>query len=139
MISVRYAVFATALIFLAVAASAQRGKVFTNEDIARPARSQPAAREAAEEQQQPAATESAQAAPAATEQLTGPRAELKRVLELQGTFRDSLEVYSEKMDQETNPARRDRLDRMVACLSTLLQQNQAYINELAATPAITPE
>ncbi|MCZ6489888.1 MAG: hypothetical protein O7A06_05100 [Acidobacteria bacterium] len=134
MISVRYAVLATALLFLAVAASAQRGKVFTNEDMSRSRPSRPAAREAAaEQQQQPAAAESAQAAPAATEQLTGPQAELKKALELQGTFRDSLEVYFEKMDRETDPARRDRWDRMVACLSTLLQQNQAYINELQAS------
>ncbi len=130
MISVRYAVLATALLFLAVAASAQRGKVFTNEDVARPSQSQPAAREAAAERQQPAAAEAAQAAPAATEQLTGPQAELQRALELQGTFRDSLEVYFEKMDRETDPARHDRWNRMVTCLSTLLQQNQAYINEL---------
>ncbi|MCH8269014.1 MAG: hypothetical protein IH846_16020 [Acidobacteria bacterium] len=134
MISVRYALLATALLFLAVAASAQRGKVFTNEDVSRSRPSRPAAREAAaEQQQQPAAAESAQAAPAATEQLTGPQAELKKALELQGTFRDSLEVYFEKMDRETDPARRDRWDRMVACLSTLLQQNQAYINELQAS------
>ncbi|MCH7979274.1 MAG: hypothetical protein IH935_09900 [Acidobacteria bacterium] len=134
MISVRYAVLATALLFLAVAASAQRGKVFTNEDVSRSRPSRPAAREAAaEQQQQPAAAESAQAAPAATEQLTGPQAELQKALELQGTFRDSLEVYFEKMDRETDPARRDRWDRMVACLSTLLQQNQAYINELQAS------
>ncbi len=131
MVSVRYAVLATALLFLAVAASAQRGKVFTNEDVSRSRPSSPAAREtAAEQQPQPAAAESEQAAPAATEQLTGPQAELKRALDLQGTFRNSLEVYFEKMDQETDPARRDRWDRMVACLSTLLQQNQAYINEL---------
>ncbi len=130
MISVRYAVLATALLFLAVAASAQRGKVFTNEDVARPSRSQPAAREAAAEQPQPAAAEAAQAAPAATEQLTVPQAELKRALELQGIFRDSLEVYFQKMEQETDPARRDRWDRMATCMSTLLQQNQAYINEL---------
>ncbi len=131
MISVRYAVLATALLFLAVAASAQRGKVFTNEDVSRSRPSRPAAREAAaEQQQQPAAAEAAQATPAAIEQLTGPQAELKRALELQGTFRDSLEVYFEKMDQETDPARRDRWHRMVSCLSTLLQQNQAYINEL---------
>ncbi len=133
MISVRYAVLATALLFLAVAAYAQRGKVFTNEDMSRSRPSRPAAREAAAEQQQPAAAEAAQAAPAATEQLTGPQAELKKALELQGTFRDSLEVYYEKLDQETDPARRERWDRMVACLSTLLQQNQAYINELQAS------
>ncbi len=118
MISVRYALLATALLFLAVAASAQRGKVFTNEDVSR---SRPS---------KPAAAEAAQTTPAATEQLTGPQAELQKALELQGTFRDSLEVYFEKMDRETDPARRDRWDRMVACLSTLLQQNQAYINEL---------
>ncbi len=130
MISVRYAVLATALLFLAVAASAQRGKVFTNEDVSRSRPSRPAAREAAAEQQQPAAAGADQATPAPTEQLTGPQAELQKALELQGVFRDRLEVYFAKMDQETNPARRDRWDRMVSCLSTLLQQNQAYINEL---------
>ncbi len=117
-----------------MAASAQRGKVFTNEDVSRSRPSRPVAREAAAEPQQPAAAEAAQAAPAATEQLTGPQAELQKALELQGTFRNSLEVYFEKMDQETDPARRDRWDRMVSCLSTLLQQNQAYINELQASP-----
>ena len=130
MISVRYAVLATALLFLAVAASAQRGKVFTNDDVSRSRPSRPAAREAAAEQPQPAAAEAAQTTPAATEQLTGPQAELQKALELQGVFRDSLEVYFAKMDQETDTARRDRWDRMVSCLSTLLQQNQAYINEL---------
>ena len=133
MISVRYAVLATALLFLAVVASAQRGKVFTNDDIARPAPRRPAAREAAAERQQPAAAEAAQATPAPTEQLTGPQAELQKALEFQGIFRDSLEVFYEKLDQETDPARRDRWDRMATCLSTLLQQNQAYINELAST------
>ena len=135
MISVRYAVLATALLFLAVAASAQRGKVFTNEDVSRSRPSRPAAREAAaEQQQQPAAAEAAQAAPASADQLTGPQAELKRALELQGIFRDSLEVYFQKMEQETDPARRDRWDRMATCMSTLLQQNQAYINQLQASP-----
>ncbi len=109
------------------------GKSSPTRIVSRSRPSRPAAREAAAEQQQPAAAEAAQAAPAATEQLTGPQAELKKALELQGTFRDSLEVYYEKLDQETDPARRERWDRMVACLSTLLKQNQAYINELQAS------
>ncbi len=130
MISIRFAVLAVAVLLLPASASAQRGKVFTNEDIARPAPSRPAAPEAAAEQQQPAAADAAQATPASAEQLTGPQAELKRALELQEIFQQSRQEYNRKFNQETNPARLDRWDRMIICLTTLLQQNLRYINEL---------
>ncbi|MBI4442662.1 MAG: hypothetical protein HY649_04730 [Acidobacteria bacterium] len=140
MLSFRMAVLPMILFLLAAqqvtpAHAQQRGerRVFTNEDVERPA---PAAETAAAESAEPAEpTEAADSA----ESRPGPQGELKWALDLQATLKDAYEAYLERLDNETIEARKLRWEIVVNSLNAVVQYNQMLINELQGEPQASGE
>jgi hypothetical protein len=126
------------------AAQERSRRVFTNEDIARPATPPPAAVEPASQPATDAASEPAETTSVAEsepEEPPEPKPELQRALELQQMLRQSLDDFQSKIATETDSARRSRLTRMSACINALLEDNEQIINELSqqnAQPSSSP-
>ena len=123
-----------------IAQQTRERKVFTNEDVARPAPSAPA-KEAPASAEAPAAEqpgaaaenaprpESAQSAVVAVKDLDSLRG-LKLAQYVQDILRRDLSEFASKLDDETDPARQERWRNMMNAINLLMQQNLQYISEL---------
>ena len=140
MVRIRFAAIVVASLGLvlavpppALAQQPRQGKVFTNDDVARPAPEAPTAESPAKTDEAPAAatpsSESAAAAPAAAEQPSAPP-ELNLAQSFQGVLRRYMAGFSEKLDAETDPVRQERWRTMMNLTMSLMAQNQQYISEL---------
>ena len=125
----------------ALAQQTRERKVFTNEDVARPAPSAPAEEAPAKEAvasgaesvaksaaESPGAA-SAQPAVVAVKDLDSLRG-LKLAQYVQDILRRDLSEFSSKLDDETDPARQERWRNMMNAITLLLYQNQQYISDL---------
>ena len=152
MLSVRLACLMIALPLLlwqgvrpALAQQAKVRKVFTNEDVARPAPSAPATAELAAEPSQAASVpvgDSTEAVPDSVKEAipTPPLGfSIKMARELQYTLQQYLGKYSFNLEEETEPTRQERLRKMITSLMSLMQVNEQFISELESEVPKTAE
>ena len=131
--------FASCELPLALAQQAKERRVFTNEDVERAPRSEPAPTEAvAEPEQAPPASALPEGervsdldteAPLSSSQMSIPQ-RLKSARFLQDTLRRYVAEYSENLDAEADPARQEGWRDMLNSLMNLMQKNQQYISDL---------
>jgi len=136
--AIRFMAALAMLAVLAVVGVSQargQGKVYTNEDISRPAAEGPSAEEqssAASAQQAPSEGAVPQAASSPADASQAPSSDYQRAMEFQQVLRQNLQELQGKMAAETNEARKTRWTAMVECVEELLQRNQDTINELSS-------
>ena len=148
MVQVRYAFVLMAMLSLAASLSAQQGRprrVFSNEDVARPAPSAPAAEPAAAasapapgEAKAPSA-EGASAAVSPSTLISDPKAELKFILEFQGMLKNTGQFFYEKAELETKPDLKAHWQSLATNMTTLFLEAQRTVNELQKQIGEQPE
>ena len=145
MLPVRLAVILLAwfsLVFWAAPSSfaqQRQRRVFTNDDISRPPAPAPAAA-AASPATSAEGTPGTEAAPSTPEAGAPEGADAAANLPgglslsrfLQGTLRRFHTEFADRLEQETDPARQERLKTMMNLTMQLLAQNQLYIAEIQA-------
>ena len=127
----RVTVASAALLFIgssAFAAQRSQGRVFTNEDVARPAPAQPAASETG-----------SQPAPSASQPNTTPATqpsaqgsqddELKKLTALQTALTQAQNEIEARLGQASDQALTTRLTAMQECLNNLLTESRNLISE----------
>ena len=139
-------VLGVGLAWPALAQQGRQRRVFSNEDVARPAPSppapEPAAKAAATEpaaEKAPAGEATPAEAPtpdaAAAQELPpaaplGPKQRLQRLTEIRDAFQKAIEEFSARAGSESDVTRRMRWENLNLCLSGVIQANQQLISEL---------
>ena len=146
MLPVRLAVILLAwfsLVFWAAPSSfgqQRQRRVFTNDDISRTPAPAPAAAPASPAAPSAEGTPGTEAAPSTPEAGAPEGADAAANLPgglslsrfLQGTLRRFHTEFADRLEQETDPARQERLKTMMNLTMQLLAQNQLYISEIQA-------